>query len=225
MPADEDEDVGSISVIILILGLPAERRPTDRRRKLAGRMTVAKIDAERRQIAGERAERRLDHRAVIAGALSVSEFRAGLEAVGLADVRLSSTHDVADGMVSAIVEVDEARRRAAADRRGGTKELLPSRRPTPRAAAAEGAADAGRTVAESAQDLEGVAVGDLVVAANPLSVEPRRRAPDPRPDRRVRELVVDEVAQRRPRSPADAARAGGSSTTVAKPQADAGPGR
>ena len=40
----------------------------------------------------------------IAGALSFSEFRAGLEAVGLADVQLTPTHDVADGMVSAIVK-------------------------------------------------------------------------------------------------------------------------
>ena len=40
----------------------------------------------------------------IAGALSFSEFRVGLEAAGLVDVTLTPTHDVADGMVSAIVQ-------------------------------------------------------------------------------------------------------------------------
>jgi hypothetical protein len=34
----------------------------------------------------------------------MSEFRAGLEAAGLTEVSLTPTHDVADGMVSAIVQ-------------------------------------------------------------------------------------------------------------------------
>ena len=39
----------------------------------------------------------------IAGALSVSEYRDGLAAVGLSDVGVEFTHAVADGMHGAIV--------------------------------------------------------------------------------------------------------------------------
>jgi hypothetical protein len=40
----------------------------------------------------------------IAGALSVSEFRAGLEAVGLTGVTITPSHTVTDGMISAIIK-------------------------------------------------------------------------------------------------------------------------
>jgi hypothetical protein len=39
----------------------------------------------------------------IAGALSFTEYRQGLEAAGFTDVSLTSTHRVADGMHSAVV--------------------------------------------------------------------------------------------------------------------------
>ena len=50
----------------------------------------------------DRAERG-SHVGCIAGAMSVSEYRAGLEAVGLDDVEVELTHAVADGMHGAIV--------------------------------------------------------------------------------------------------------------------------
>jgi arsenite methyltransferase len=68
-----------------------------------GRLGVTDIVAEDRLTADERAERG-SYTGCIAGALSFSEFRIGLEAVGLADVRLTPTHDVADGMISAIIQ-------------------------------------------------------------------------------------------------------------------------
>jgi hypothetical protein len=66
-------------------------------------MGVTDIVAEDRLTAEERAARG-SYAGCIAGALSFSEFRAGLEAVGLTDVSVTSTHTVADGMVSAIVK-------------------------------------------------------------------------------------------------------------------------
>ena len=66
-------------------------------------MGVTDIVAEDRLHGGERAERG-SYTGCIAGALSFSEFRAGLEAAGLTDISLTATHAVADGMVSAIVK-------------------------------------------------------------------------------------------------------------------------
>jgi arsenite methyltransferase len=40
----------------------------------------------------------------IAGALSFAEYRAGLDAVGLADISVTPTHAVADGLHGAIVK-------------------------------------------------------------------------------------------------------------------------
>jgi SAM-dependent methyltransferase len=67
-----------------------------------GRMGVTDIVAEDRLTAAERAERG-SYAGCIAGALSFTEFRDGLEAAGLTDVSLTPTHEVADGLVSAIV--------------------------------------------------------------------------------------------------------------------------
>jgi hypothetical protein len=40
----------------------------------------------------------------IAGALSKSEYEAGLEAAGLGDISVEFTHEVADGMHGAIIK-------------------------------------------------------------------------------------------------------------------------
>jgi len=45
----------------------------------------------------------------IAGALSVTEYRTGLESAGFTEIVLKPTHDVAEGMSSMIIQ---ARRRA-----------------------------------------------------------------------------------------------------------------
>ena len=70
--------------------------------KPGGRMGVTDIVGEDRLTSEERLARG-SFTGCIAGALSFTEFREGLESVGLVDVSLTATHDVADGMVSAIV--------------------------------------------------------------------------------------------------------------------------
>ncbi len=67
-----------------------------------GRVGVTDIVAEDRLTPEEREERG-SYVGCIAGALSFSEFRSHLEAVGLTDVEIVPTHAVADGMHSAIV--------------------------------------------------------------------------------------------------------------------------
>ena len=75
----------------------------------------------------QRAERG-SYAGCIAGALSVSEFREGLQAVGLTDVTITPSHTVTDGMISAIIKatkpadarplIDLSAPRDAAGRRG-----------------------------------------------------------------------------------------------------------
>lgn len=67
-----------------------------------GRLGITDVVAEDRLSPAERAERG-SFVGCIAGAKSVSEYREGLVAVGLADVEVELTHAVADGMHGAIV--------------------------------------------------------------------------------------------------------------------------
>jgi arsenite methyltransferase len=67
-----------------------------------GRLGVSDVVAADELSAAERAERG-SFAGCIAGALSFAEYRAGLEAVGLADVSIAPTHSVGDGMFGAIV--------------------------------------------------------------------------------------------------------------------------
>lgn len=67
-----------------------------------GRIGITDIVAEDQLSVEQRAERG-SYVGCIAGALSISEFRTGLEAVGLVDVVIEPTHKVADEMHSAIV--------------------------------------------------------------------------------------------------------------------------
>jgi SAM-dependent methyltransferase len=67
-----------------------------------GRIGISDVVAEDRLSRDDRAERG-SHVGCIAGALSISEYRAGLTAVGLVDVEVELTHAVADGMHGAIV--------------------------------------------------------------------------------------------------------------------------
>ena len=103
LPADSVDVVISNCVINLAADKPGVFREIARVLKPGGRMGVTDIVAEDRLTTAERAERG-SYTGCIAGALSVSEFREGLEAVGLIDVRLTPTHSVADGMLSAIVQ-------------------------------------------------------------------------------------------------------------------------
>jgi len=67
-----------------------------------GRIGISDVVAEDRLSAADRAERG-SHVGCIAGALSVSEYREGLGAVGLTGVEVEFTHQVVDGMHGAIV--------------------------------------------------------------------------------------------------------------------------
>jgi SAM-dependent methyltransferase len=103
LPADSVDVVISNCVINLAADKPAVFREIARVLRPGGRMGITDIVAEDRLTPEERAERG-SYTGCTAGALSFAEFQAGLEAVGLTDVSLTRTHDVADGMVSAIVK-------------------------------------------------------------------------------------------------------------------------
>jgi SAM-dependent methyltransferase len=102
LPSNTVDVIISNCVINLAADKPAVFREIARVLKPGGRMGVTDIVAEDRLTAAERGERG-SYTGCIAGALSFSEFEAGLAAVGLVDVSLTPTHEVADGMVSAIV--------------------------------------------------------------------------------------------------------------------------
>jgi arsenite methyltransferase len=72
-----------------------------------GRVGVSDIVAEDRLSSAERAERG-SHVGCVAGALSVSEYRQHLADVGLTDVEVVLTHEVADGIHGAIVRARQA---------------------------------------------------------------------------------------------------------------------
>jgi arsenite methyltransferase len=69
----------------------------------AGRIGISDIVAEDRLGASERAERG-SYVGCIAGALSKGEYEAGLEAAGFKEVAVEFTHEVGDGMHSAIIK-------------------------------------------------------------------------------------------------------------------------
>jgi len=103
LPADSVDVVISNCVINLAADKAAVFGEIARVLKPGGRMGITDIVAEDRLTPTEREERG-SYTGCIAGALSFSEFQAGLESVGLVDISLTPTHDVADGMVSAIVK-------------------------------------------------------------------------------------------------------------------------
>jgi arsenite methyltransferase len=71
--------------------------------KPGGRVGISDVVAENRLSSDERAERG-SYVGCVAGALSTSEYAAGLEAVGFDQISVEFTHAVADGMHSAIVK-------------------------------------------------------------------------------------------------------------------------
>src|SRR4029079_18505276 len=76
--------------------------------KPGGRVGVSDVVAEDRLTPDARAERG-SYVGCIAGALSKSEYIAGLEAAGFEDVSVQFTHEVADGMHGAIVKAVKTR--------------------------------------------------------------------------------------------------------------------
>jgi SAM-dependent methyltransferase len=107
LPAESVDVVISNCVVNLAADKPAVFREIARVLRPGGRIGITDIVAEDRLTAEERAERG-SYAGCIAGALSVTEFREGLEAVGLQDVSITPTHAVADGMISAIVKASKS---------------------------------------------------------------------------------------------------------------------
>jgi arsenite methyltransferase len=103
LPAASIDVVISNCVINLAADKPAVFREIARVLRPGGRMGVADIVADDALDAAERAERG-SFAGCIAGALSFSEFEAGLAEAGLSDVEITPTHLVADGMASAIIK-------------------------------------------------------------------------------------------------------------------------
>jgi SAM-dependent methyltransferase len=103
LPAASVDVVISNCVVNLAADKPAVFREIARVLRPGGRIGIADIVADDSLTADERAERGT-YAGCIAGALSFSEFRSGLEAAGLEEVSLTVTHEVADRMSSVIVK-------------------------------------------------------------------------------------------------------------------------
>jgi SAM-dependent methyltransferase len=106
LPAESIDVVISNCVVNLAADKPAVFKEIARVLRPGGRIGISDIVAEDRLNAEERAERG-SYAGCIAGALSVSEFRNGLEVVGLTDVTITPTHEVADGILSAIIQASK----------------------------------------------------------------------------------------------------------------------
>jgi arsenite methyltransferase len=103
LPASSVDVVISNCVINLSVDKPAVLTEIARVLKPGGRVGVSDIVAEDHLTPDDRAERG-SYVGCIAGALSKSEYVAGLEAAGFEDVTVDFTHEVANGMHGAIVK-------------------------------------------------------------------------------------------------------------------------
>ena len=103
LPAESVDVVISNCVINLSTDKTAVLGEIARVLSPGGRVGVSDIVAEDRLAPAERAERG-SYVGCIAGALSKSEYEAGLEAAGFEQVSVEFTHEVADGMHGAVVK-------------------------------------------------------------------------------------------------------------------------
>ncbi|MFD5076124.1 arsenite methyltransferase [Streptomyces sp. NPDC058371] len=108
LPANTIDVVISNCVINLSTDKAAVFAETYRVLVPGGRVGVSDVVADDTLTPAQRAERG-DHVGCIAGALSFTEYRAGLEAAGFVNVEITPTHPVADGMHSAIVRATKPR--------------------------------------------------------------------------------------------------------------------
>lgn len=102
LPSQSVDVVISNCVINLSLSKPAVFAEIARVLTPGGRLGISDVVAEDRLSPAERAERG-SHSQCIAGALSVSEYRELLDAVGLEDADITFTQEAADGLHAAII--------------------------------------------------------------------------------------------------------------------------
>jgi SAM-dependent methyltransferase len=102
LPADSVDVVISNCVVNLSTDKPAVLGEVARVLRPGGRVGISDIVAEDRLAPEDRAARG-SFVGCVAGALSETEYRRGLEDAGLVDIEVERTHPVADGMHSAIV--------------------------------------------------------------------------------------------------------------------------
>ena len=102
LPADSIDVVISNCVVNLAADKSAVFAEIARVLRPGGRIGITDIVADDSLTPAERAERG-SYAGCIAGALSFSEYEAGLRAAGLDDVAITPTHDTVPGMHSAII--------------------------------------------------------------------------------------------------------------------------
>jgi SAM-dependent methyltransferase len=107
LPASTVDVVISNCVINLSVDKPAVFAEMFRVLVPGGRIGISDVVAEDTLTADQRAERG-SYVGCIAGALSMAEYRAGLEAAGFDGIEIMPTHEVADGMHSAIIRATKA---------------------------------------------------------------------------------------------------------------------
>jgi arsenite methyltransferase len=112
LPAESVDVVISNCVINLSTDKASVLAEIARVLKPGGRVGVSDVVAEDRLSPEERAERG-SFVGCIAGALSVGEYTAGLEAAGFEEVSVELTHEVADGLHGAIVKAVKTTQPAA----------------------------------------------------------------------------------------------------------------
>lgn len=103
LPNDSVDVVISNCVINLSVDKPKVLREAYRVLKAGGRFGVSDVVFEEGLSAEQRAERG-SYTGCVAGALSMEEFRSGLEAAGFTDISIAPTHLVADRTHSAIIK-------------------------------------------------------------------------------------------------------------------------
>jgi arsenite methyltransferase len=103
LPADSVDVVISNCVINLSADKPAVLTEMARVLKPGGRIGITDVVAEDRLTPEERLERG-DFAGCIAGAMSIGEYEAGLDAAGFEGVSVTFTHEVTDGIHGAIVK-------------------------------------------------------------------------------------------------------------------------
>jgi arsenite methyltransferase len=102
LPGNTIDVVISNCVVNLSTDKPAVFAETFRVLAPGGRIGITDVVADDGLTATERAERG-SYVSCIAGALSFSEYREGLQAAGFTDIEITATHEVTDSMHSAII--------------------------------------------------------------------------------------------------------------------------